>query len=174
MSEKPMIACGGSVLGFLAGRKTQTRRVHEKARYAVGDIIYLKEAWSLEDTDGGGDMAAIAYRAGDTGEVHWKDVPKEWQQRVLDMPWRALRSPRFMPKWAARIWLEVTEVRGQRLQDITPEDCLAEGLTSIEIDAYGGCVAAYADLWDTLNSARGYPWSSNPFVFAYTLKEVKR
>jgi hypothetical protein len=73
-------------------------------------------------------------------------------------------SPFFMPKWAARLWLEVTDVKVERLQEISVPDAKAEGVWS---------VSALADLWDSINGKK-YPWKSNPWVWAYTFKKVER
>jgi len=101
------------------------------------------------------------------------------------------RSSRFMPKWAARIWLEVVETRAQRLQDIGIYDIRDEGvdvsglLEGFEIEADGAdrgveydepddfvqaAKERFADLWNAINAKRGYPWTNNNWVWAYTLK----
>jgi len=92
------------------------------------------------------------------------------------------RSPLFMPRWASRITLQIDEVRVERLQDITYEDCKAEGITDamahlavMEIsrrqwpDAYA---AAFADRWDTINARRGYPWDANLWVWVLQFHRV--
>lgn len=93
----------------------------------------------------------------------------------------------FMPKWASRINLEVTKIRVQKLQDISEEDCEAEGfkagnrhtVAGIGIDPHIGWihyVTAYSQfhsLWDKLNEKRGYSMFSNPFVWAISFKRIK-
>lgn len=92
-------------------------------------------------------------------------------------------SARYMPRWASRLTLYVTDVRVDRLQDITNEDCIAEGVPlhpntrapregpAIDdfarkhglISYYG---AAYRDIWKSINGAGA--WDANPWVVAYT------
>lgn len=83
-----------------------------------------------------------------------------------------------MPRWASRITLELTEVRVERLQDISEEDAKAEATdpygnqaTKYGLpDAHGlhwkGCSyrRGFAVLWDSLNAKRA-PWASNPWVW---------
>ena len=76
----------------------------------------------------------------------------------------------FMAKWAARIGLEVTAVRCERVQDISIEDIIAEGFSTKlrEHDACCHLREQWEMLWDSLNAKRGYGWGANPWVFAYT------
>ena len=78
----------------------------------------------------------------------------------------------FMAKWAARIGLEVTAVRCERVQDITEADAIAEGIDPREVAARGWTDArtGFRILWDSLNAKRGYGWGANPWVFAYGFK----
>jgi hypothetical protein len=96
----------------------------------------------------------------------------------------------FMPRWASRITLEITDVRVQRLQDISEADAKAEGVESPDKERYerddsicarcGGpgvidldCAECdthtkrFRNLWDSINAKRA-PWSSNPWVWALT------
>lgn len=102
----------------------------------------------------------------------------------------------FMPRWASRITLEITEVRVQRLVEISFEDCLCEGVVGTQqwkdvtvdeirsgsssispedvdaaIDAGWNAYArsAYQRLWDSINGKKA-PWDSNPWIWALTFK----
>ena len=97
--------------------------------------------------------------------------------------WGKKRSSRFMPKWVARTWLEVVSVRPERVQDITEEDAIAEGIcvdevrgryqTAKGIGAYAGNARlAFRWLWDSINAKRGYLWQSNPWVWRIEFKRV--
>jgi len=112
------------------------------------------------------------------------------------------RPSLFMEKADARLTLEVTDVRVQRLQEITREDAEAEGIRfrgNWEVDTgqdgvpdmdweqgwgsdrvtvfnhgtSGTVVGGFQKLWDSLNADRA-PWQSNPWVVAYTFKVHKR
>ncbi|MBE3065157.1 MAG: hypothetical protein IMZ69_09095 [Spirochaetes bacterium] len=123
-----------------AGAGDTTHRVYP--RYQVGDRLIFKETWQ-ETHDG------IIYRAGE----NW---PKD----------RVWKSARFMPARAARSINRITEVRGQRLQEISYEDIRAEGWPIVE----NGNALTFPELWDSLNAKRGYSWESNPYVWALTFE----
>ena len=91
----------------------------------------------------------------------------------------------FMPRWASRLTLTVTDVRVQRLQEISTDDAKSEGIPEFAEDAgriglpavsgIDGCewdnrssVENFRLLWDSLNAKRGYGWDANPWVSAYT------
>ena len=87
--------------------------------------------------------------------------------------WGKKRSPLFMPKWAARIWLEVTDIRVERLQDISEEDAIREGIGNwiqVQVDTEPSVV--FKDMWDSINAKRGYSWESNPWVFVYDFRRI--
>lgn len=93
-----------------------------------------------------------------------------------------------MPRWASRITLEITAVRVERLQDISPRDAVAEGLLCREgiLETWWGngfdgstpsddCyflspVECYRVLWDSINA--NAPWESNPFVWVVEFKRL--
>jgi hypothetical protein len=100
----------------------------------------------------------------------------------------------FMPKWAARHWLEITEVRVERLQNISEEDCIAEGVynaggvildhwyetgevktgySSMGVGTFPTAKSGYEFMWNAINRKK-HPWSSNPWVWAITFKRVSR
>jgi hypothetical protein len=84
-----------------------------------------------------------------------------------------------MPKWAARTWLEVTGVRAERLQEITEEGAIAEGvppwdfdpqqpMTTGELGADSPYRGGFAVVWDDINEK--HTWKSNPWVWVYQFK----
>ncbi len=79
--------------------------------YQVGDVIYVKEAYLPSITDGNA-IKVAAYQA-DNYEL--KDGER-WKPAL------------FMPRWAARTWLQITDVRCQRVADISIDDITAEGI----------------------------------------------
>jgi hypothetical protein len=78
----------------------------------------------------------------------------------------------FMPRWASRLALEITKVRVERLQAITPEDCEAEGIHDLATFSYDARRLKYGQLWDSLNARRGYSWNSNPWVWCLEFARV--
>ena len=101
----------------------------------------------------------------------------------------------FMPKAACRIFLEVTDVRVERLQDISEGDAIAEGIEYIDIEepftvgyklygkhripdlmgrkaVTGTSIESYQTLWESINGSEN--WAENPFVWVYTFKRVER
>lgn len=87
-----------------------------------------------------------------------------------------------MPRNLSRIILEITDVRVERLQDITEDDATAELRGVYEPATFGkgfyppGCAlsrtarSCFECFWDTINSKRGYPWESNPWVWVIGFK----
>jgi hypothetical protein len=158
---------------------------------AIGDRLYVREAWRAESTFD-----------------HWKprDIPVGSRieceaDRTFEAAqcWGKLRPAMFMPRWASRITLIVTDVRVQRLQEISEADAAAEGLWSYEMaecdgdprldgqlyrstfwhwrhdieegDGYSTAKNAFRQLWGSLNAARaGCSWSDNPWVVALTFR----
>jgi hypothetical protein len=83
----------------------------------------------------------------------------------------------YMPRWASRITLETTEVRVQRLQEISGNDAREEGVWSPEdtmprSSSYR--IKEFADGWNVINGKRkGCSWADNPWVWAITFKVIK-
>jgi hypothetical protein len=75
----------------------------------------------------------------------------------------------FMPRWASRLTLEVMSVRVERLNDITAEDAIAEGIL---VGPSEGKRYAFSQLWDSINAKRGYGWDVNPWVWVVTFEVV--
>ena len=88
-----------------------------------------------------------------------------------------------MPRSACRLLLPVLEVRAERLQDITEEDAIAEGIERVSSVGpmrafgwrdYGGGrgfihpVESFRSLWDSINAKRGFGWNANPWVWGVT------
>lgn len=111
------------------------------------------------------DSAFCIYRA----DPMWDDCPMVWRPSI------------HMPRWASHVTLTVTDVRVERLQDISEADAVAEGCfkgkasgrvfaneTSMHLggDEWANARDWYADLWDQINGPGA--WDANPWVAAYT------
>lgn len=132
-----------------------------------GDRLWVRETWAASlDTDG--DMTEpIFYRATHSGDLRASFEPRatEIWDTVGNTGWR---PSIFMPHWASRITLEITGIRIERLQDISLDDMRAEGVrpdTEASLLWRETLAANFRTLWDEINGARGYPWSSSPWVW---------
>ncbi len=213
MSDRPILFSGPMVRAILEGRKTQTRRImphHDaiarhasafrpivtdcavfnyagdeeisRAAYAVNDRLWVREAWRCNGW--ASDAATIFYRAsecdGYTAMCEQYPVTGKARQKVTGT-WR---PSIHMPRWASRLTLIVTDVRVQRLQEISEEDALAEGCP---IDADASATASrpvamdghlllaptrwFSRLWDSLyGSQPGQSWADNPWVVAVSFE----
>ena len=166
--ERPIIFSGEMVRAILDGRKTQTRRVIKPQRdYCClygkpGDRLWVRETWCLgDDLDGN---EAIYFRA---------DAP----------PGDYIWSPSIhMHREASRITLEVTDVRVERVQEISADDAEAEGIPTHVVEhtfrkCYRGAgeraakrIEYFSRLWDNLNAKRGYGWDANPWVWVVAFR----
>lgn len=203
MTIRPILFSAPMVRALLDGRKTQTRRIptwlrgkgpiselgpsstqgfdwhfrdknmrwhdvsndrlRELLPYDVGDSLWVRESWAATD-DG---PAFMADHCGDPTGLGWKPSI-------------------FMPRRASRLTLRVTDVRIQRLQEISAADALAEGTEPDEPDIHGRdtatsqrqlehvkyceAVRPFMRLWNSLNEARGHGWDVNPWVVALTFQ----
>ena len=97
-----------------------------------------------------------------------------WEAGETDIMFGRWRPSIFMPRWASRILPDVTDVRVERVQDISEADAHAEGVEHREhvLASYldGGVLRGYYEaLWDTINAKRpGCSWADNPWVWVIT------
>ena len=131
-------------------------------RFAPGDLAYVAEGLR---PGGRGD---VCYNADLSLVRGTADFTTLWHWNV------SVLSSRFMPKRFARTILRIDEVRAERVQDITEEQAIAEG---IPVDADGVAMAvgrfhdsprdAFAALWATIHPRPPHDWASNPWCFVY-------
>jgi len=136
-----------------------------------GDLLWVRETWApmcrYADPRCECDEHYTEFKA-DTG--NWS--PGDWPTELRDDPDRPRWRPSIhMPKAAARIWLRVTEVRVERVQDITADGARAEGCPDVPVDgAEQASIDALArwwflEAWDSIYSKRGLGWDVNPWVW---------
>lgn len=151
-----------------------------------GDRLWVRETWIpgyYHDPDGeGGPMVSIIYAA-DNGEAMVKapsyELAEDWSCRYSEDgdPPPARRSPVSMPRWASRLTMEITDVRVQRLQDISEEDCWSEGIEEVRYagdehgNLRGSVLEDFRALWDSI-AKPGAKWDDNPWVWAISFKRV--
>ena len=198
---KPILMNTEMVNAILAGRKTQTRRLikpqppfdndsiylryvkdgiarfgqgtpgnscalcDRKLPYQSGDVLYVRETWCKGSLNGGAEQ--YFYRA-DDNDFHCK-----WRPSI------------HMPKEAARIFLRVTGVRVERLQDVTLDDATAEGCQGKFIGC-GECAGAgweilpedeFADVWNSTikeSDLDKYGWDANPWVWVIEFERISK
>ena len=206
MNIKPILFSTEMVQAILEGRKTQTRRIIKpqpkegiittafdfkkgfyaskikieenpdrfeitklfKPKYQTGDILWVRESFAKPPIYAFG--VKYIYKAG------FNESICGWKPSI------------HMPKEAARIFLEVTNVRVERLQDISEDDAIAEG---IEIIDYAESILAvfknynlkekkgtlyprlsFRTLWEKINGEDS--WNANPWVWVYEFKVVEK
>ena len=77
-----------------------------------------------------------------------------------------------MPREAARIFLRVTDVRVERLQEISQKDIYAEGMPQIAMCNEATAILWYKTVWDRQYAIRGYGWDTNPRVWVYGFERI--
>lgn len=202
MAIKPILFNTEMVRAILDGRKTCTRRICKDANeytvpdmdfynadrrtYAVhnfadkeqmeqlstaertcpicpGNILYVRETWcddrsfTHDDTPG-----QYFYRADGL-------YPRKGDNVILNAKWH---PSIHMPKEAARIWLKVTNVRVERLHDMTDDDAEAEGCFDYTSTALG-----FPDVWDSTikkSDLDRYGWDANPWVWVIEFERCEK
>lgn len=132
-----------------------------------GDRLWVREAWAMDRVYDGRPPSV-----GNPLFTRWfaADNTKDGPSNCNDERGKG-RPSIHMPRWASRITLEVTDVRVERVQEISEFDIRAEGLT--RSDHGPNIHASFRLLWDSINAKRGYSWESNPWVWAITFRKLE-
>lgn len=198
VKERPILFSGEMVKAILAGRKTQTRRIvkpqpemNERAKVTkaalidpsnmdrlfdadirlnmkdecpygnVGDRLWVRETWaeSCEPENHKDAKDGFTYRA---------DWDRFDDAELRDFKWR---PSIFMPRSASRITLEITEIRVQRLEEISESDAEAEGPARANAGDFGmeKWSSAFRNLWLTIN---GHGSFDSRWVWALSFKVI--
>lgn len=203
MTSRPILFSGPLVRAILDGTKTQTRRPLTsdtnltckelgqtcRCRYGVsGDQLWVRETFALSiadpdtaepDTKNKWHWDPPIYRAdGEAQGGGWTGENGE----PIKPPWR---PSIHMPRWASRITLDVMSVRVERLQDITEEDAIAEGVQYADRDPchppwhigdHNYCETAreaFAEAWNGIYSGAS-SWESNPWTWVISFARNSR
>ena len=137
--------------------------------YRPGDILYVRETWALHECNDRLPISCKKTEAGRDCYIYRADgVSGRTPCGVHPSP-HPWRPSIHMPREAARIFLRVTAVRVERLQNITPTECVSEGLEQELVGVGGNFIrGAFSDLWDsTIKPADRalYGWAANPWVW---------
>lgn len=200
MADRPIIFSAPMVRALLAGRKAQTRRICKEPwglqewvagewrpipRFAPGDRLWVRETWAVGPIYDG-----VAPRdinpAGKPGWCGIRYAASDDRLGIKD------RSPIHMPRWASRLTLTVTEVRVQRLQEISEADAWKEGCDDEWAECCGHpdwkgygepecCgnpirmsdpIGQYCALWNSIHGPDA--WTENPWVAAISFTVERR
>ena len=147
-----------------------------RPRYRVGEVVYIKEAWRIINPIG-----KYIHNPYDFGieylsvnhEVKWWTDNGNIMNYPID---ERKRSPMFLPEKYARAFVQITDVRPERLQEITEDDAIKEGFRTSPGISSGGSVglmsamACFREAWNKINPKT--PWESNPWVWRIEFKKV--
>ena len=152
-----------------------------------GDLLWVRETWAsvckMDDND-----YFVTDKAGEYVEETWyradgqdyRYIDSETDEVFDAPPWK---PSIHMPRALSRLTLRITDVQGQRLEDINGLDAMAEGLVDLGIEgarwhwernAKSGHFApwrAYRALWESINGPGS--WDANPWVWALTFEVIK-
>lgn len=202
--ERPILMSAPMVRALLAGTQTQTRRVVNDLEPGVsyrgvepdGSHLFTRgHAYGKVRCPHGQPGDRLRVRESFSGPHMLTGLPpRDWNPGTPIYYWADGREPpngdwtkpkpgMHMPMWASRITLEISDVRVQRLQEITEDDARAEGITD------GGCLNcgnpelccgclnprpdardAFANLWMSINGPDS--WDENPWTWALSFKVV--
>lgn len=229
MKETPILFSAEMVRAILDGRKNMTRRVikpqppeycdyfairgDEPERFRgymrpgeptdfllpkypygqPGDRLWVRETWQELNI---GFYKVVAYKAGCNNDTFDFVHPNNTIEKIKVNTWR---PSIHMPKEAARIWLEIDEIRVERVQDITENDAEWEGVGGCPYEhrvcnaygyghdstcwAEGDCLNPnkacskslrehFRELWDSINAKRGFGWDVNPWVWVIEFHRI--
>ena len=185
MSVKPILFNTEMVRAILDGRKSCTRRI-AKPPYQPGDILYVRETWKCwrahryEATADiifktGGDGVRLQFANGSIDSVNrfdydtfvnkWLSYHGEWKPAI------------HMPKEAARIWLKVTDVRVERLQEISGKDLIKEGIDLFQSNYVRAAFDEFKNIWNSTikkSDLDRYGWDANPWVWVVEFERCEK
>ena len=184
--------------GALIQRALDDSRQHAcgKAVYAPGDRLWVRETWTPETDRGIGYEPPFADRPilwseGVEGDRYWTqphyratDPEPDLSYPDRDGPSCIWRPSIYMPRWASRLTLTVTDVRVERLQDISEADAIAEGgrpffdrenpemMGIVPVAPLRGPVHDFRRLWNSIHGPEA--WAANPWVVAVSFRAARR
>jgi hypothetical protein len=152
---------------------------------APGDRLWVREAWAYRlDHDHLSPTQLIA--AGVREAWFWADGPGHCCNTGCAGAAGRIRASMHLPRAYSRITLEITDVRVQRVQDISEEDARDEGVSTLPLAMMKRWVPSgpdngvpvemrevFAHLWDSINAKRGFSWASNPWVWSVTFAKAE-
>ncbi|ENB5757517.1 hypothetical protein ABH253_003410 [Escherichia albertii] len=185
--ERGMIFNDEMVRAILGGNKTQTRRIVEEKFYGravaaellakhcpygqPGDRIWVRETYRVHGK--ATDVATLVYRA--SVRNSWTEQTHRVPVEVCNKPVSEKWTPSIhMPRWASRILLEITDVRVERLHDMSEADAKAEGASpaTYKITPPEAVYrVGFGDIWRGIYGQES--WLSNPWVWVIEFKLIQ-
>ncbi len=137
----------------------------------IGDSILITETWKVCGYKLKTPELQIGYKTGSNEpyDAEWRYVTWELHEKYKQPNYYKWHTGRFMPSFASRIRRPITDIRIQRIQDISEGDAIAEGVESMPGSSDYGFLGIFAQYWDSINAIDGMGWEFNPWVFCLTL-----
>lgn len=133
-----------------------------KEPYQQGDILYVRETWFKG-------LKRYMYRA------DYTDVEKYYQNgKEVSIKWH---PSIHMPKEAARIWLKVMDVKVERLQEISGEDLIKEGIDLFQSSYLRVAFDEFKNIWNSTikkSDLDTYGWDANPYVWVIEFERYEK
>lgn len=154
-----------------------------RAPWRIGDTLWVRETWGFYGRDlGSGPSGGVQYRADLTHKVFTEYDDSTVVHEAFMTNWKKGRCNKWrpsilMPRWAAIRFLRVTDVRPQRLRDISTEDAIAEGFPGEVVNGkrvpwtpHGWFWAQWEEIYRKKESLR---FDANPYMWATTFEVIK-
>nr|DAE61349.1 MAG TPA: hypothetical protein [Caudoviricetes sp.] len=185
MAIKPILFNTEMVRAILDGRKSCTRRLVKPEPQGYFEVS--EEPLYVYDTDGKQGKITPPYQPGDI--LYVRETWSEWTDGYLYKAWnspfpQAGESPVMkwhpsihMPKEAARIWLKVTDVTVERLQEIPGEDLIKEGIDLFQSNYVRVAFDEFTNIWNSTikkSDLNCYGWDANPWVWVIEFERCKK
>lgn len=156
----------------------------------VGDRLWVRETFTVDASAYIGtserkyESFLIIYKAGGSKKFEFStyepdclsfdDPLREKLGDMYDNQIMSYRPSIHMSRWASRITLEITDIRVERINEITDEQAIKEGIffSESEEDWPGRAIIRFQELWDSINEKRGFPFCDDPFVWVVEFKVV--
>lgn len=153
---------------------------------ADGSQQRLRNPWDWPDDEGAKRLwVREVLQCDDHGMFYGADGTRRLDAAIIPGDLKRIaefNDPFHMPRWASRITLEITNVRVERLQDISEADAMAEGMrrhdaskvfsTGADLSCYATAREAFAHGWDSINRKRGFSFESNVFVWVIEFRKL--
>ena len=177
MKERPIIFSDDMVRAILDGRKTQTRRIIDHHLRPKNDkqVVFVDMCPYGQVSDLLWVREPHCHKCGDDTFC----FPADGYIDCMDCE---LKPAFFLPRRASRITLEITDIRVERLRDITNEEAEKEGFlppllpelccVGVPNSFVAGAATSFAIYWDKLNKDKGLGFSTNPWVWVIEFKKV--